>query len=278
MKVSLIMATYGRSTEIEYFLDILLKQSYKDFELLIIDQNEDDRVVKIYEEYKGKIDFKYFHNQVKGLSVNRNIGLSHIAGDIVAFPDDDCIYETDTLEKAASFFEKNTDYSFYTCNTIDKNGNGAILKTKSADTDISIYNFMSVGISFAIFVRSVAIKSFRFDEKLGLGSPFGSGEESDLLLFLLKQKNSGRYHAGDYIYHPVKSETPEKAFLYGKGFGAVYKKAIVHYGLIVLLPIFFLRLLKGIINIIIHKDKKVRTASFRGRLMGFLQYHGNYSL
>jgi len=272
MKISLIMATYGRSKEIIFFLDTLIKQSYKNFELLIIDQNEDDRVVKIYEEYKDKIDLKYFRNQIKGLSVNRNIGLPHIAGDIVAFPDDDCIYETDTLKKAASFFEKNTDYTFYTCNTMDKNGNGAILKTKSADTDISIYNFMSIGISFTIFVRSTAIRSFRFDEKLGLGSPFGSGEESDLFLFLLKQKNNGRYHANDYIYHPVKTETPEKAFLYGKGFGAVYKKAMVHYGFIILLPVFFLRLLKGIINIIIHKDKDVRSASFRGRLAGFLQY------
>ena len=278
MKFSLIMATYGRSKEIEYFLDILLKQSYKDFELLIIDQNEDNRVAEIYEEYKNKIDLKYFHNQVKGLSVNRNIGLSHIDGDIVAFPDDDCVYETDTLEKAALFFEKNADYSFYTCNTTDKNGNGAILKTKSADADISICNFMSIGISFTIFVRSTAIRSFRFDEKLGLGSPFGSGEESDLLLFLLKKKNKSRYHANDYVYHPVKTETPEKAFLYGKGFGAVYKKAIVHYGFIVLLPVFFLRLLKGIINIIIHKDKKIRSASFHGRLTGFLQYHGNYSI
>jgi glycosyltransferase involved in cell wall biosynthesis len=266
------MATYGRSKEIEYFLNVLHNQSYKNFELLIIDQNEDDRVVKIFEEYKDRIDLKYFHNQIKGLSINRNIGLSHISGDIVAFPDDDCIYETDTLEKAALFFENNKDYTFYTCNTMDKNSKGAILKTKSSDTDISIFNFMNIGISFTVFVRSTAIRSFKFDERLGLGSPFGSGEESDLLLFLLKQKSSGHYHANDYIYHPVKTETPEKAFLYGKGFGAVYKKAIIHYYFIILLPVFFLRLLKGIFNIIIYKNKDVRSASFRGRLTGFIRY------
>jgi len=272
MKFSLIMATYGRSEEIIFFFDTLIKQSYRNFELIIIDQNEDNRVATIYEEYKNKIDLKYFHNNVKGLSVNRNIGLSHISGDIVAFPDDDCIYETDTLEKVALFFEQNVNYTFYTCNTMDKHGRGAVLKTKSTDTDISIFNFMSVGISFAIFIRSIAIRSFRFDEQLGLGTTFGSGEESDLLLFLLKQKNKGHYHATNFIYHPVKTETPEKAYLYGKGFGAVYKKAIMHYGLFILLPVFFLRLVKGIINIFTHKEKNVRSSSFHGRLSGFFQY------
>jgi len=272
MKFSLIMATYGRSREVVFFLDTLIKQSYQNFELIIIDQNDDDRVAAIYEEYKNKIELKYFHNQVKGLSVNRNIGLPHISGDIAAFPDDDCIYEIDTLEKVAAFFKTNTNYAFYTCNTMDIHGNGAILKTKSADTDISIFNFMSIGISFAIFARSSAINSFTFDEQLGLGTAFGSGEESDLLLFLLKQGNKGRYHAAHYIYHPVKTETPEKAYWYGRGFGAIYKKAIMHYGFIPLLPVFFLRLLKGIINIIIHSNRNVRFASFCGRLTGFLQY------
>jgi len=272
MKFSLIMATYGRSREIISFLDNLIKQSYKNFELIIIDQNEDDRIINIYNDYKNKINLIYYHNQVKGLSVNRNMGLLHISGDIIAFPDDDCVYETDTLEKVAAFFEKNANYSFYTCNTMDKHGSGTILKTKSADTDISIFNFMSVGISFTIFTRSTAIQSFKFDEHLGLGTTFGSGEESDLLLYLLKQKNTGRYHANNFIYHPVKTETPEKAYLYGKGFGAVYKKAIMNYGFYILLPVFFLRLVKGIINIIIHRDTDVRSASFHGRLTGFFQY------
>ena len=273
LKFSLIMATYGRSEEIIAMLDTLIEQTYKNFELLIIDQNDNDKVVKIYEQYKNKIDIKYFHNNIKGLSVNRNIGLSYISGDIVAFPDDDCIYETDTLEKVSSFFSKNAEYSFYTCNTRDIDGKGSILKSKSVDTDISVFNFMSVGISFTIFARVLAIKSFIFDKRLGLGTPFGSGEESDLLLHLLKQKSKGYYHANNYIYHPAKSETPDKAFLYGKGFGAVYKKAITHYGFIVLLTIFFLRLLKGFINIIIHKNRKIRFASFCGRLTGFFQYH-----
>jgi len=272
LKFSLIMATLGRSDEIIAMLNSLLMQTYKNFELIIVDQNEDDRVIKICEDFKDKINLKYFHNNIKGLSVNRNIGLKNISGDIVAFPDDDCIYETDTLEKALSFFTEKSKYSFYVCNTKDIQGQGSVLKTKSVNTDISVFNFMNSGISFTIFVRALSIKSFCFDETMGLGAQFGSGEESDLILFLLKNKNKGQYIAKNYVFHPVKSETPEKAFQYGKGFGAVYKKAITKYYFLILFPVFFLRLLKGIINIMIYRDKKLRYASFKGRLTGFFQY------
>jgi glycosyltransferase involved in cell wall biosynthesis len=266
------MATLGRSDEIKLFLDSLLVQTFADFELIIVDQNADDRVQKIYEEYKDSITIVYIRNPRKGLSVNRNIGLTYISGYIAAFPDDDCEYQPDTLEKVAGFFKAHQNYSFYTCNTKDKNGAGTIFNAKKNDTDISIYNFMSAGISFTIFARTAALQSFVFDEQMGVGTDFGSGEESDLLLFLLKNKKQGRYHSGHFIYHPAKPEIPEKAFIYGKGFGAVYKKAVTHYHFFTLFPVYILRIIKGIINIVIHSNKKMRIASLRGRISGFIHY------
>jgi glycosyltransferase involved in cell wall biosynthesis len=274
------MATLGRSDEIRLFLDSLLVQTFKDFELIIVDQNADDRVKKIYDEYKDKITITYIRNEQKGLSVNRNVGLTHVFGDVVAFPDDDCEYLPDTLEKVAAFFEHNPVYNFYTCNTKDKTGIGNIFNAKKTNADISIYNFMSVGISFTIFARrealinqaSIVEYKFRFDERMGVGTEFGSGEESDMLLFLLKNKNNGRYHAADFIYHPAKPEIAEKAFIYGKGFGAVYKKAITRYCFFALFPVFVLRVIKGIINIIVYSNKKMRLDSLRGRVLGFIQY------
>jgi glycosyltransferase involved in cell wall biosynthesis len=265
------MATLGRREEIINFLDALINQTYKNYELIIIDQNEDDRVKELYAEYKDKIEIQYYRNPIKGLSVNRNIGLAHITGDITAFPDDDCVYEPDTLENASAFFRENASYAFYTCNAIDKNNNKHIFRAKKNDADISVLNFLYTGISFTIFIRSPSLQLFRFDDKLGLGTKFGSGEESDLILFLLKHKNRGRYYAGRYVYHPAKEETEEKAFSYGKGFGALHKKAIAEYSFFILFPVFIFRLLRGIIRIIIHKDKKL-VASLQGRILGFLQY------
>ncbi|MDR2493623.1 MAG: hypothetical protein LBD24_00185 [Spirochaetaceae bacterium] len=114
--------------------------------------------------------------------------------------------------------------------------------------------------------------TFRFDERMGLGAAFGSGEESDLLLRLLKHKVKGRYHGKQYIYHPAKQETPERAFSYGRGFGAIYKKAVMDYHFFIMLPIFVLRIAKGALNIALYKDKKTRISSLRGRIQGFIAY------
>jgi hypothetical protein len=131
---------------------------------------------------------------------------------------------------------------------------------------------MHTGISFTIFVRAEAFGTFRFDEKMGVGAPFGSAEESDLLLFLLKNGTRGRYHGGDFVFHPAKAESGDKAYNYGLGFGALYKKAVFRYGYWRLLPVFFARLAKGVLNVVFKGNKKARAAQLRGRWEGFIRY------
>jgi glycosyltransferase involved in cell wall biosynthesis len=271
-KMNLIMATLGRSDEIIILLDSLLSQSYKNFDLTIVDQNDDDRVEKIYNQYKDKLDLLYYQCDKKGLSLGRNIGLKHISGDIIAFPDDDCEYEINTLEKVVGFFEKNPDYGFYTCNTKEKNGTNAVFETKKKNCDIGILNLLNVGISFTIFVRSETFAGFSFDEKLGVGAAFGSGEESDLLLYLIKNKQKGKYHAGHYIFHPGKTETPQRVYSYSLGFGALFKKALLVYRLYPLFFIFLYRISRNIVKLCLRPGDKIARALVAGRLNGFLQY------
>ena len=51
MKFTLILATLGRSDEVRRMLESLKRQSYQDFEVVLIDQNSDNRVFKLYKEY-----------------------------------------------------------------------------------------------------------------------------------------------------------------------------------------------------------------------------------
>ena len=103
MKFSLVMATLGRSVEIERLFNSLVNQTYKNFEVIVVDQNEDDRVVKLVEQFRDRLEFVYVHSE-KGLSRARNVGLKHIHGDLVAFPDDDCWYHPDVLAHVAGRF------------------------------------------------------------------------------------------------------------------------------------------------------------------------------
>jgi glycosyltransferase involved in cell wall biosynthesis len=266
------MPTLGRKEEVILFLTKITEQAYRNFQLILVDQNNDNYIFDLYLQYKDKIDLKYIHSDKKGLSLNRNIGLENCDGDIIAFPDDDCEYEPNTLERVFRFFTANPNYVFYTCNTKDRNSKNKILQSKRENTDISIYNIMRTGISFTIFVLADRIKAFRFDEQLGVGAEYGSGEESDLLLYLLKNNNRGLYNADTYIYHPYKVDDAARSFPYGKGFGALYKKAITTYKFYVLFPIFFYLLIKQAFMICLHPSEKGRIASMKGRLYGFIRY------
>ena len=105
MKFSLILCTLGQIWLIRKNLDSIVKQSYKNLELIIVDQNDNDVLSSILKDYDDKIFIKHIKSE-KGLSKSRNIGISVAEGDIIAFPDDDCEYKIDTLQNVYEFFEK----------------------------------------------------------------------------------------------------------------------------------------------------------------------------
>ena len=72
MKVSLIMPTINVTKELDLFLQSLVQQTYQDFELIVVDQNPDRRVLDIVMKYEDKIEIKYIRSSQKGLSLNRN--------------------------------------------------------------------------------------------------------------------------------------------------------------------------------------------------------------
>lgn len=118
MKFSLIMATYSRLHEIRFLLESLTRQTYKNFELIVVDQNPLGYLDEILNEYEGKITIKHLFSE-KGLSKARNIGLNAADGDYIAYPDDDCIYPNDLLEKVHNFFQLNQQINIYSCVSVD---------------------------------------------------------------------------------------------------------------------------------------------------------------
>ena len=99
-RISLVMATLGRVREIEDFVQSLTSQTYKDYELIIVDQNPDDRLIPVINLTRDLgIPLRHLRQAQPNLCLARNTGLAQAQGSIVAFPDDDCWYEADVLEK-----------------------------------------------------------------------------------------------------------------------------------------------------------------------------------
>lgn len=274
VKVSLIMATIGRTEEIRLFLNALNAQTYRNFELIIIDQNLDDRLTYILSEFVEKFTIIHIKNSVKGLSLNRNIGIKSASGDIFAFPDDDCIYnDPETLSSVVQFFEQ-TDYHFLSYNTIDFNTNLSVVNLLKYNNEIKWDNVFKTSISFTIFIKGVKKDLLFFDEKLGVGSVFGSGEESDLIFNLLYNGYNGYYNANRFIYHPsnVQKLTSFKGYNYGLGFGALFKKNIFYRFKYLDFFLFVMFLIKPIIRMILLKDFGFHWNTLKGRSLGFIKY------
>jgi len=236
MNFSLILCTLGRDKEIEDFLGSLYCQVYKNYELIVVDQNEDDRVKDIIDRYKNKIDeLKYFRVNFKGLSRGRNFGLLQVQGDIVAFPDDDCKYPNNILLEVKNRFERDK-IDFLSCISLDEasgvESNGRWRKNKMP---IHKNGLFGTCISYTIFVKVECVKGkeLSFDERLGVGAdtPFQSAEETDFIYQLLLSGCKGIYYPEICIYHPLKiieydERTIERAYQYAMGLGAFFRKHV----------------------------------------------------
>jgi glycosyltransferase involved in cell wall biosynthesis len=223
MKISLILCTKNRLKEVNIFLKSLSKQIYQNFELIIVEQNEDKRVKKLVKNYN--FDIIYLTSKI-GLSLGRNKGLQYVDGDIVGFPDDDCFYPEELLYNVANFFNKNK-YDILTGKTIDKKTK-KIVAGKNIIKPQEIKPLKISGSSTTLFIKHN--KDINFDEKLGIGSTFYAEEENDLIFRLLKKGYIGYYNPDIiYVYHPPSDldySNIKRAMERGIGLGAFIKKNI----------------------------------------------------
>lgn len=107
MKISLIVATRGRRDELTRLLDSLVGQTFRDFEVIVIDQNPEGFLLDVLTPFANRLRLIHASVTPSGVSAARNAGLRLVekSTDVLAFPDDDCWYEPETLRAMAAFFE-----------------------------------------------------------------------------------------------------------------------------------------------------------------------------
>lgn len=103
--ISLVQTSQNRRQELIRFINSLNNQIGIDFsqiQLIFIDQGNNKIV---FNQLNPQIKFVYLQHKPCSLSVARNYGLQHVKGQFVGFPDDDCWYEPDTLQKALFYLQ-----------------------------------------------------------------------------------------------------------------------------------------------------------------------------
>lgn len=109
MNYSVILPTFGRPDEVTNFLESMTSQKFKDFDIFIVDGSFDDILHPVVENYKSKLDIKYFHERGLGASESRNLGCEKAMGEFLVFIDSDCIVPENYFIKVDSFLKENRD-------------------------------------------------------------------------------------------------------------------------------------------------------------------------
>jgi len=200
---SLIVATLGRVEELDRLLASLEKQSLTDFEVIVVDQNPDDRLAPVLQRH-GTLAIQQIRTEPGG-SRARNLGIKAASGSLIAFPDDDCWYPDNLLAQLRDWIDRHPDFSgVFTClKDADEKPVGP--KRPPESCVCSKHNLLSVALTPSGFLRKSVVDQIGFfDEAIGVGAKSGyqSGEDLDYFLRVCELGGTLWYEAALTVHHP----------------------------------------------------------------------------
>lgn len=95
--ISVIIPTYNRGNIVPQAIESALNQTYKNFEIIVVDDGSTDNTKETLGRYYDKIKFFYKNNG--GVSSARNFGVKHALGKYIAFLDSDDLWYPDKLQR-----------------------------------------------------------------------------------------------------------------------------------------------------------------------------------
>jgi len=209
-KASVIIPTYNSVKYLPEAIDSILNQTYKDFEIIVIDDGSTDKTKDIVDtfikEYRNKI--RYFYQQNKGPGAARNRGIEMATGEYIAFLDSDDLWLPEKLEKSLNFLNS---YGFdwictasYKLNSDNKKSiryvNNAFLDSSEKRLNILknglfFFSHLHIEVAGVLTRKHCFKKAGLFDEN------FIIGEDVDLWFRFEEAKLSGGYlNEPLYIY------------------------------------------------------------------------------
>lgn len=187
--ISVIVPVYNSEKYLHRCIDSIICQTYKNLEILLIDDGSTDSSPEIIDEYAQKdVRIKAIHKQNSGTGPTRQYGIEHCNGKYVAFVDnDDYIVPTMYEKMMNAVIENNADYC--ACQFNYQYSDGSLLYDNSK-IDINILGVHN-SIKFSHFlynksgyengvVCSIWNKLFRKDLLIGIKSKNGRGEEEEV--------------------------------------------------------------------------------------------------
>jgi len=271
----LVVATINRVDPLERLFDSLERQTHRRFRVLLVDQNADGRLEPVIAAHTA-LDVVHLR-AARGLSRARNAGLAQVSSDLVAFPDDDCIYAEDLLERVAARLAADGSLQGLTGRVSAADGSSSP-SWKSDSAVLTADNLWNRAASGSLFLRREVVAAVGdFDEALGLGSetPWSSGEEIDYLVRAVRSGARIAYDPALIVTHEERQRDTAglRALGYRDGASVGYILRKHRYPARVLARM-LLRPLGGALLSLGSRDiprARFHAATLRGRVTGYRQ-------
>jgi len=226
--LSIVVPTVGRVDDLARLLASLRGEMRPGDELILVDQNPDDRLVPVLE---AAADLNPIHLRAdkRGASHARNVGLARAGGDAVWFPDDDAWATPGLLDTLRRCLTGEPDISVFAGRSVDEAGAPSMNRWPRQPLVIDRGNVWRTAIEYTTLHRRgffERIGGFRENVGVGAGTPWGAGEGQDLLLRGLAAGERIVFRPQIVVGHPRKfdSDSPAelaKAASYARGIGYV---------------------------------------------------------
>ena len=165
-KVSIIIPYFNKKDYIHSTLNSVFKQTYKNFEILIIYDDPSKKDLDLIKELKKKDKrIRLIINKKNiGPGYSRNKGLDKAKGNYIAFLDSDDLWKKGKLKNQISFMKKNDiNFSYTSYNQIDSKGiKIKIVSAPKSQTYESLLRDCKIGTSTVIIKKKILKKNFRF--------------------------------------------------------------------------------------------------------------------
>ena len=168
--VSVIIPFYNRTALVCRAIDSVLKQSYKKYEIILIDDGSSDDISNVLNKI-NKINYiKIFRQTNNGPSSARNVGIKHAKGEYIAFLDSDDTWDSKKLEVQINYMilsgYKFTHTSYHrVSDSIDK----VIVNSGKHDYTYPLIAFHCKIATPTVIVHASLLTSMRFKEDLFVG-------------------------------------------------------------------------------------------------------------
>lgn len=229
--VSVIIPTYNSEKYIRECLDAIVSQTYKNLEIIIVDNLSSDSTIDICNEYASNDNrIKVIINPDKGVSISRNCGIQNANGDFVVFCDSDDYPDKDMIESCVDAYDSWEDNKtpFIVCgmyfdNVINKNVDSTISvlgeefgysegdkyllprRMVAALSWIKLFNFVTNKFYDLNLIKQ---NSVRFNESINIG------EDLEFNLDYLDACNGDIGMINRPLYHYIKRATNSLSLSY----------------------------------------------------------------